>query len=460
MTASLTTTAKDVAPDVVHGPIRLPLRIDNEDVIFHAWYYAFGKERWVCAQTGNTEDGAPVPLRIESACFFGHVLHSAKCDCGFQLNEAFRRIAQRKRGMVIYAVDQDARGLGMEAHFKIYYYRQQLNYDTEEVYQALGAPLDSRCYDPVARILRDRQVGRVVLLSNNLQRKAFLEEHAFEVACEAIEAPLDVHNMPTLMLEKEDLGYTWSFKTHADWLAPLQQRVVHDDEQQGVQLVRGTETVVAEWLSSDWNLAHGLASLVPNAPSNDLVVYATDFPRADELPLYARMGAQFVVVPFPVIPSWLRRAGEEAGIRIQDWGRKNRYEKPRPQWELVATDGGMHAYRRRDRVRLVPQNVNDPEGTMREVEHAYAITGRNHSTDILRSAPHARQPWLEVPTLSQDEAKRSGGPGVGLLNVGSSDANEPRFVLLSRAKAATISDVVEYAPETGGPVPPIRRVPL
>ncbi|CAM5657032.1 hypothetical protein SCANM63S_09942 [Streptomyces canarius] len=42
---------------------------------------------------------------------------------------------------------------------------------------------------------------------------------------EPLEAPLDLHNMSTLMLEKEDLGYRWSFETHADWLEPLQEKV-------------------------------------------------------------------------------------------------------------------------------------------------------------------------------------------------------------------------------------------
>ena len=46
------------------------------------------------------------------------------------------------------------------------------------------------------------------------KRRRFLEEHGFRVKVQPLEAPLDTFNMSTLMLEKEDLEYKWSFKTH------------------------------------------------------------------------------------------------------------------------------------------------------------------------------------------------------------------------------------------------------
>ena len=62
-------------------------------------------------------------------------MHSQQCDCGYQLDEALRRIVQRQGGLVIYGIDQDARGLGIEKHFRIYDYRQNHHLDTDEVYK-------------------------------------------------------------------------------------------------------------------------------------------------------------------------------------------------------------------------------------------------------------------------------------------------------------------------------------
>src|ERR1700738_5211476 len=121
-------------PEFIRGPVRLPLRIDGQELGYSLFLFQFNGERWIAAFTGNIDDGEPVPLRIESACIFGHVFHSAKCDCGYQLDEALRRIAEMKRVLVIYAIDDDARGLGIDAHFQIYVLRQQENLDTEAVY--------------------------------------------------------------------------------------------------------------------------------------------------------------------------------------------------------------------------------------------------------------------------------------------------------------------------------------
>jgi len=82
----------DCTPQTIQGLIHLPLRIDKQEIPYQLWYYSFGSERWVVAFTGDITSGEPVPLRIESACLFGHIFHSAKCDCGYQLDKVFRAI--------------------------------------------------------------------------------------------------------------------------------------------------------------------------------------------------------------------------------------------------------------------------------------------------------------------------------------------------------------------------------
>ncbi|MFI5758512.1 hypothetical protein [Streptomyces sp. NPDC051569] len=354
------------------GPAHLPLRWENGETPFVLWHFDFGGDRWVAAYTGDLADGRPVPLRIESACVFGHVLRSAQCDCGYQLDEAMKSFARDGRGLLLYGVDQDARGLGIAAHFAIYAMRQQENLDTDAVYERLDAPVDARSYEPVAAILRHLGVSGVRLLSNNPRREAFLREHGFAVETQALEAPLDVHNMSTLMLEKEDLGYRWSFETHADWLEPLQETVAGRPGRSAAwAVVPGGGTADGPLARAhddgEGELARRLAAALAPAkaaepaepaaraePTGTLVVYLTDLPRADELPLYAGLGAAVVVVPFADLPPALHAAARELGLRLVDWERRNAYRQERPQWWLTHRGAEADVYVRGTRVRCVP----------------------------------------------------------------------------------------------------------
>ncbi|MFI9275827.1 hypothetical protein ACIGXM_34785 [Kitasatospora sp. NPDC052896] len=344
---------------VPDGPAHLPLRWDGGEAPFVLWHFDFGGgNRWVAAYTGELHSGEPMPLRIESACIFGHVLRSAQCDCGYQLEQAMDSFARNGRGLLLYGVDQDARGLGIAAHFAIYAMRQQENLDTDAVYARLNAPVDARSYEPVVAILRHLGVPSVQLLSNNPRREALLREAGFEVELAALEAPLDIHNMSTLMLEKEDLGYRWSFETHADWLQPLQDAVAGEPEHSVACLaVPGSGsagTPLAQVDSADWDLARRLAAVAPAAtPAGTPVVYLTDLPRADDLAVYAGLGAAAVVVPFADLPEPLREAAAAAGLRLVDWERRNAYRAPRPQWRLEHRLPGLDVYGREGRLRLV-----------------------------------------------------------------------------------------------------------
>ncbi|MDO0925011.1 hypothetical protein QQY24_06120 [Streptomyces sp. TG1A-8] len=354
----MTTTEAELRVPAPDGPAYLPLRWENGETPFVLWHFDFAGDRWIAAYTGDLHGTEPMPLRIESACVFGHVLRSAQCDCGYQLEEAMKSFARHGRGLLLYGVDQDARGLGIASHFAIYAMRQQENLDTQAVYARLDAPVDARSYEPVAAILRHLGVSSVRLLSNNPRREAFLRAHGFTVENEALEAPLDIHNMSTLMLEKEDLGYRWSFETHADWLEPLQRSVEGHPDRTAACAVAPGGAVAAGPLAQvreegRWGVADRLAAALTAPTADGLVVYLTDLPRADELPVYAGMGAAVVVVPFANLPSALRKAAHDSGIRLVDWERRNAYRQERPQWRLTYRAWGLDVYRRHETVRAV-----------------------------------------------------------------------------------------------------------
>lgn len=340
--------------DIIIGPIRLPLKIDEKVQHFQLYYFESKGQRWACAKLGDLVQMPSVPLRIESACFFGHVMHSQQCDCSYQLDEALRRIVQKQGGLVIYGIDQDARGLGIEKHFQIYDYRQNHHMDTAQVYQRFHAPLDSRSYEDVAAILRFLSVSDITLMSNNPERLAFFTSQGFGVTREAIEAPLTTHNMATMMQEKEDLKYQWSFRTHADWLTPLQELVEARPQSYAACAVHDNREEVARWQGDSWDVAQGLLNVMGDARHENLVIYLSDLPRLDELTLYAGMGAHFVVVPFSTLPTYLKTQAARLGLKLQDWERHNPYSTARPQWLLTQCADNQHVYQR-DNERQVVQ---------------------------------------------------------------------------------------------------------
>ncbi|MFD8953898.1 hypothetical protein ACFV0B_34160 [Streptomyces xanthophaeus] len=383
------------------GPAHLPLRWDGGETPFVLWHFDFGGDRWTAAYTGDIHSGDPVPLRIESACIFGHVLRSAQCDCGYQLDRAMESFARNGRGLLLYGIDQDARGLGIAAHYAIYAMRQQENLDTDAVYARLDAPVDARSYEPVVAILRHLGVPAVRLLSNNPRREAFLRDAGFDVELAPLEAPLDIHNMSTLMLEKEDLAYRWSFETHADWLEPLQDSVAgFADRSVACAAVPGGGTAGTPLARADddgdWDLARRLAAAMPAAvPTGTLVVYLTDLPRADDLAVYAGLGAEAVVVPFADLPDALREAAAAAGVKLVDWERRNAYRTERPQWRLEHRAAGIDVYRRADRLRCVAARAGeDVPRTALEALWETCRTQPDTFGDVTRPGPDAA--WFEL----------------------------------------------------------------
>jgi GTP cyclohydrolase II len=393
----------------ITGPATLPLRWGDTVAKFTLYHFAFGDDRWAAVYVGAMDAPEPMPLRIESACFFGHVLRSQQCDCGYQLEAAMRSFAQSGRGLLIYGIDQDARGLGTAAHFAIYQMRQQESLDTAQVFERLAAAWDNRDYAPVRVILEHLGVRSVQLLSNNESRLRFLRDNGIEATMAPLEAPLDVLNMSTLMLEKEDLAYRWSFETHADWLEPLQQSVLADPDRSAACIVvvgHGTSGAGEVVVTGDpFDLAGKFVGRLPaDRRSGPLVAYLTDLPPVDDVARYGDLGVDVIVVPFNPVPDELLRAGIEAGVRVVDWARRNAYPVPRPQWKHVRRDGGFDLYQRGDRVRVVAIGEQPVTEIGERWQQAVAVGADS------RTPPSGR--WFEVDAAHEPtEVDRAVGSG-------------------------------------------------
>ncbi|KAG8752363.1 GTP cyclohydrolase II [Ceratobasidium sp. 428] len=138
---------------------------------------------------------APAPLvRIHSECFTGETIGSMRCDCGEQLDEAMRLIAQPVRipstgevvpgrGAVVY-MRQEGRGIGLLEKIRAYNL-QDLGHDTVTANLMLGHGADERGYEIAAAIMRDLGLeteGRGVrLLTNNPEKMEALERESIRI---------------------------------------------------------------------------------------------------------------------------------------------------------------------------------------------------------------------------------------------------------------------------------------
>ena len=152
-------------------------------------------------------DGEPVLTRVHSECLTGDVFGSARCDCGPQLEEALRRVAEEGRGVVIYLRGHEGRGIGLLAKLQAYQL-QDGGRDTVDANLDLGLPADARHYGAATQILRDLGVGSVRLLTNNPDKTSSLESYGVPVAERVALTPRpNDHNLAYLLTKRDRMGH-------------------------------------------------------------------------------------------------------------------------------------------------------------------------------------------------------------------------------------------------------------
>ena len=166
-------------------------------------------ETHVALVLGDLADGESVLVRVHSRCLTGDVFHSARCDCGPQLEAAMTRIADEGRGVLLY-LNQEGRGIGLANKIRAYELQDQ-GLDTVEANERLGFKADQRDYGIGVQILKDLGVHSMRLLSNNPHKLVGIEGYQLSVAeWLPLEIAPSTHTRGYLKTKKEKLGHKLS----------------------------------------------------------------------------------------------------------------------------------------------------------------------------------------------------------------------------------------------------------
>ena len=186
------------------------LPTDHGDFRVTAFESGLDKETHVALVKGDIGDGENVLVRVHSRCLTGDVFHSARCDCGAQLDAAMTRIEAEGRGVLLY-LNQEGRGIGIANKIRAYELQEQ-GLDTVEANERLGFKPDQRDYGIGVQILKDLGVRTMRLLSNNPRKLVGLEGYGLSVA-EWL--PLEIapgeHSAKYLRTKRDKLGHKLRF---------------------------------------------------------------------------------------------------------------------------------------------------------------------------------------------------------------------------------------------------------
>ena len=146
-------------------------------------------------------------LRIHSECFTGDVLHSQRCDCGEQLEQAITAIQNHGYGFIVYLRDHEGRGIGLTEKIKAYQLQDQ-GMDTIDANLHLGHEIDARDWSDAIAIVHALAITEVQLLTNNPNKVAAVRNAGVAVAQMPLVIASNKFNEKYLATKEEKLGHT------------------------------------------------------------------------------------------------------------------------------------------------------------------------------------------------------------------------------------------------------------
>jgi 3,4-dihydroxy 2-butanone 4-phosphate synthase/GTP cyclohydrolase II len=185
--------------------VEMPTEVGNFDLI--AYRQLTNNQLHLALIKGSWEENEPVMVRVHSSCVTGDIFGSCRCDCGPQLHKSMEMIEKEGKGVIVY-MNQEGRGIGLLNKLKAYKLQEQ-GRDTVEANIELGFGADERDYGVGAQILRDLNISKIRLMSNNPKKRAGLIGYGLEIVeCLKIEIEANPHNEKYLQTKRDKLGHS------------------------------------------------------------------------------------------------------------------------------------------------------------------------------------------------------------------------------------------------------------
>lgn len=184
--------------------VKMPTQWGDFELI--AYRQTTTNEEHMALVKGTWEKDEQVLVRMHSSCITGDVFGSCRCDCGPQLQKAMEMIEAEGKGVIVY-MNQEGRGIGLINKLKAYKLQEE-GYDTVEANTKLGFQMDERDYGVGAQVLRDLDITKIRLMSNNPKKRAGLIGYGLEIVENVpIEIESNEHNAFYLQTKRDKMGH-------------------------------------------------------------------------------------------------------------------------------------------------------------------------------------------------------------------------------------------------------------
>ncbi|WP_436881980.1 3,4-dihydroxy-2-butanone-4-phosphate synthase [Mammaliicoccus sciuri] len=162
---------------IIHLESKVKLPTSYGEFDMYGFTSQLDDKEYIVISSGEIKNGMNV--RIHSECVTGDIFHSARCDCGEQLEYSMKYI-QEHGGMILY-LPQEGRGIGLINKLKAYELIEQ-GYDTITANEALGFEADLRDYTEASQILKYFNIEEIQLISNNPDKFNQLQDLGIHVS--------------------------------------------------------------------------------------------------------------------------------------------------------------------------------------------------------------------------------------------------------------------------------------